>query len=905
MSLFDKIKNSIKSSSNENNFKYLSKLIQKEKEIYLDRDIILDDEEIEDFINGIEISQDNLTINGNGHFIDARNKVRIFEISGQSIVLKNIIFRDSYVQYMHGGAIKNSSQKLIIQNCIFENSSTQWDGGAIDNDGSLLIENSIFKNNFSKRGGGAISSSGELKIINCEFEFNHCDFAGGCIYAKNIVSIENTTFKDNSARNAGCINIYYTSTVSIKDSTFINDNDGDYEFISVDNCDLNMKNSHLWNNGQSGGLTARWSKLNIEESTFKENLKAIGTTECDLTLLKNKFINNKDTIFTDSYLNIQECEFSGENKGNFTIMLKGNEDSRFNVEKNLFESSSSRIIYLTEGYCISKYNKFKIKDNYAIFNENGEIEIKKDNYMVEDENNQIEVDINNEKFNIPSSKIIYNNHILKTEEQIGHLIENGPDSKVKAIKEELPEDVKGFSHLEDLINTNDEINLEYDISLHESEKDFFEGGIEINRDNLKINGNGHVIDACEFSRIFYITSNNITLENIIFKNGKYFKNKLDDSSCGGAAIYLLHNSSLKLINCTFKDNSSRQSSGAIKSNGDRLTIIDSEFENNVAHNGNSGAIYNKKGDLTIESSQFVSNHSEGCAGAIYNKDGILNILSCEFKDNYVKEEFFREIRGGAVYNENGELYVANSNFYENKSFKGGGIFNAGVSFKIDGCHFSENHAEEGGSIYNLNNESMVYNCSFENNESDGAIYNKEGLLNIKESKFNDNFSTHNGGALYNNKGEINIRDSDFESNKAIWGQCGGAIGSFYGTFNLENCRFSKNSARNGGVIDSYGGKWIISNCDFVDNSSEWKGGVILNREKGSLNISNSNFYNNESKTATDIYNIEGEMELFKCEFKNNEKLIILNKDTIVLMGCKLENHHEIFNLNNAKSNILK
>ena len=48
MSLFDKIKNSIKSSSNENNFKYLSKLIQKEKEIYLDRDIILDDEEIED-----------------------------------------------------------------------------------------------------------------------------------------------------------------------------------------------------------------------------------------------------------------------------------------------------------------------------------------------------------------------------------------------------------------------------------------------------------------------------------------------------------------------------------------------------------------------------------------------------------------------------------------------------------------------------------------------------------------------------------------------------------------------------------------------------------------------------------------------------------------------------------------
>ena len=149
MGLFDKIKTSIKSSSNENNFTYLSKLIKKEKEINLNRDIILGDEEIEEFINGIEISGDSLVINGNGHFIDGRNKVRIFEISGQDIVLKNIIFRDSYVQYMHGGAIKNSSQNLTILNCIFENSSTQWDGGAIDNDGSLLIENSIFKNNFS------------------------------------------------------------------------------------------------------------------------------------------------------------------------------------------------------------------------------------------------------------------------------------------------------------------------------------------------------------------------------------------------------------------------------------------------------------------------------------------------------------------------------------------------------------------------------------------------------------------------------------------------------------------------------------------------------------------------------------------------------------------------------------
>lgn len=59
--------------------------------------------------------------------------------------------------------------------------------------------------------------------------------------------------------------------------------------------------------------------------------------------------------------------------------------------------------------------------------------------------------------------------------------------------------------------------------MDEDEQLFFEGGIELDEDNLTIDGQNHVIDANNLSRIFYITGKNITLKNIIFKNGMFYK----------------------------------------------------------------------------------------------------------------------------------------------------------------------------------------------------------------------------------------------------------------------------------------------------------------------------------------------------------------------------------------------
>ena len=61
------------------NFKYLDDLIHSGvKEIVLDSDIVLSDSEESEYEGGIKLDVDDLTIDGNGHTIDAQGKARIF-----------------------------------------------------------------------------------------------------------------------------------------------------------------------------------------------------------------------------------------------------------------------------------------------------------------------------------------------------------------------------------------------------------------------------------------------------------------------------------------------------------------------------------------------------------------------------------------------------------------------------------------------------------------------------------------------------------------------------------------------------------------------------------------------------------------------------------------------------------
>ena len=139
-------------SAGEGSFSDLSGEISEKSEYKLERDYTFNEQTDSGLTGGIEISN-NITIDGQGHTIDAKGKARIFYIyiSGTAdITLKNIIFTNARASY--GGAIywaPDYGDGNII-NCTFINNvATGQSGGAAiyEYAGISNVINSTFINN--------------------------------------------------------------------------------------------------------------------------------------------------------------------------------------------------------------------------------------------------------------------------------------------------------------------------------------------------------------------------------------------------------------------------------------------------------------------------------------------------------------------------------------------------------------------------------------------------------------------------------------------------------------------------------------------------------------------------------------------------------------------------------------
>jgi hypothetical protein len=239
-----------------------------------------------------------------------------------------------------------------------------------------------------------------------------------------------------------------------------------------------------------------------------------------------------------------------------------------------------------------------------------------------------------------------------------------------------------FKYLDDLIHCGaKEITLDCDIILDDDEMQEYQGGILVDVDNLIIDGNGHTIDACGKSMVFICDSKNITIKSITIKNG------YSDHGYGGA---ILNNSSssLTIIDSTFKNNCSKESSGAIENYMGELTVIRSTFEENLA-DGSGGAIVNDVGKITVVDSMFIANAAES-GGAIDNFNGKLSITNSIFRKNFAKED------GGAIYNWSSEIIINESVFEKNAAKDVGGAIGIFKSppYEFSHCTFTDNEPDD-------------------------------------------------------------------------------------------------------------------------------------------------------------------------------------------------------------------
>ena len=837
----------------------------------LNQNVAMTAKEAADFTNGITINKD-ITIDGKGHTIDAKNLGRIFSIGeGFTVTLTNATLINGKAD--KGGAIYNDGSLTLSDVKLSDNAADGY-GGAVFNNGHLVVGNSVFDSNDVLNRGSASVDYGGAAIYNW---YDGVLTVSGSNFTNNIKNYK------NGDRLVGAVATIGDATIS--DSCFVN-------------------NAGRWGGAisASGYLIAGddVNTLTVSGSTFKENGGLYGA---------GIFVAGSD--FT-----VSDCVFDKN-----TAFGKGNMTPNNNNGAAIVVTDTGKDI--TGAITGSNFTNNKAQYGGAIYICEGNIAISDslfENNSADVEGGAIDIDsaINNPVVTVENSKFVNN-----TPQAIHN-------------SKELHLGIETFTDLQNAIDLVDGIlTLDSDIAMTDDEAANFVNGVIINK-NIRIDGKGHTIDAKNLGRIFEIDGGfAVTLTNVTLTNGNAtvggaiynfgnldlvyvnFVNNtakyggaimnyayglvLDDSTFTnntakiGGAIY---NSADCFVvgNSTFANNTATSNGGVIFNYGIGFVVGNSTFVNNSAADG-AGAIMNGGRGFVVGNSTFANNTATSKGGAIYNYGIGFVVGNSTFANNTAED-------AGAVYNEGDNSVVGNSTFVNNTATSiGGAIINNG-KLVVDNSAFEDNAANYyGGAIFNWD-DLQVTNSAFDGNDilvrniramdnvdhGGAAIYNwKNGKLDISKSNFTNNIKNYkNGDRLVGavaTIGDATISDSYFVNNSGRWG---GALSVMGGEFSIatnfidiDGTKFVNNSALYGGAMFVWGSNYSISNSVFDNNSAFGKGNMTPNNNNGgalvvtqgnipiSGTIINSNFTNNKAQYGGAAWINEGTIDISNSNFINN------------------------------------
>lgn len=181
--------------SSSPSFTYLNTLIGlADSQIKLEKDYFFDEQMDSEFKNGIVITE-SVTIDGQGHTIDAKGLARIFQIVPGSI-LKNIRFLNGASDY--GGAILSLGFFQLF-NCTFINNTATVNGGAIyEAQTQVHIDGSTFINNSAFNTGGAVFGEMAVIVKGSSFVNNMAGNLAGAVYAQGTLNSEDSNYSNNT-----------------------------------------------------------------------------------------------------------------------------------------------------------------------------------------------------------------------------------------------------------------------------------------------------------------------------------------------------------------------------------------------------------------------------------------------------------------------------------------------------------------------------------------------------------------------------------------------------------------------------------------------------------------------------------------------------------------------------------
>ena len=681
----------------------------------LNQNVAMTAKEAADFTNGITINKD-ITIDGKGHTIDAKNLGRIFSIGeGFTVTLTNAtlingkateggaIYNDGSLTLSdvklsdnaadsYGGAVFNNGE-LVVSDSVFDSNdivnrgsaSVDYGGAAIYNwyGGTLTVSGSNFTNNIKnyKNGDnlvGAITTIGNATVSGSNF-VNNSGRWGGAISAtgaelrknSSTLTVSNTIFKDNSALYAGAVYIW-GSNYNITDCVF-------------DNNTAFGKGNMTPNNNNGGALVvSQVSRFNepitgtISGSKFTNNKAQYGGAayfnKGFVTITDSVFENNIATAeggavgfshasVKDLVVSINNSSFVG-NKAPVAGAIFTNVDSKITNSNFTKNTASKGGAVLNENGAKLTVDNSTFKDNAAdsyggaVFN-NGEL-------VVSDS-----VFDSNDIVNRGSAGVDYG----------GAAIYNWENAKLDISKSNFTNNIKNYVNGDRLVGAVTTIgNATISDSYFVNNSGRWGGalaatggvsGSAIN--TIDVDGTKFVNNTALYGGAMFVWASNYTISNSVFDNNSAFgKGDMSPNNNNGGALVVTQDNipvSGKIVNSNFTNNKA-QYGGAAWINEGTVDIDGSNFINNTA-TAEAGAIgfdsQYIKIIATVDGSKFVNNTAGSRAGAIYNL-GDLTITCSEFDNN--KAQFGDIIYNNNLGNKEGILSINGnkySNFTENKA----------------------------------------------------------------------------------------------------------------------------------------------------------------------------------------------------------------------------------------------
>ena len=771
-------------SSNENNllaedpnsFTALYNNIYQDQvdELILLTDYSFNSEYDADFKNGIPINR-NITIDGNGHTIDAMNQSRIFNVilNNINVIFKNTVFIKG--NHDNGGAITGKSTSI---NCTFINNTATDYGGAIYG-GSA--EYCSFYDNEANEGGAIYIAGNNFWIDSCTFVNNYANESGGAIYLDTGISarIENCTFKRNKAKTGGALSIVYSQNVGVLNSTFADNvaelNGGAINFDfsiynKIDNC-LFENNSAT---GNGGAFVWIFSNGNITNIDFKNNTATgnggaifIQISESASLINNQQLMNcsftdnrakNGGAIYNNDYYRIFASTDSTLNFINNTAEENGGavycvDSCNFSYSTFLGNSATERggAIYCNDDcamYGSEFFNNTAISGS-AIYFDGKENYIKDTTFL----------------FNKANSTVFANNEYLTLTFTL-----SSEDNFLNAIHSYFSFDCSNVTYYNGTITNTDEVppvygdyaSANFTMEIYDSSNNLVanltketndKGQVIFDYSNLDIGnylfivyleGNGYyteyftnisskVGEFAKLDRIVHFAGENsiVTLtQNYTFSiglddvseiyiqqmglsiNGNgYTINALNQSNI----FYAFNGGRINIFNCSFVNGQN------LFRDMDYVSISNCNFINNSANFG--GAVeFMGLGNVTIEYCNFTNNHAD-YGGALFLEGSDLTVSNCIFRDNLAANE------GGAISARVLNFHILNSSFFNNSANDGGALYSYQYDENIvDYCIFTNNSAKSGGAIYWGGTRNIIRNSELLSNKAESSSLNLLGEI---------------------------------------------------------------------------------------------------------------------------------------------------------------------------------